>query len=650
MQYVIDYCLASALFLGLICLFFFRQRVIPDTRSRLYAILLVLGFASLILDVVSAVVDSYAAQLSPLLVYASNMLFLFCVQANGPVFLLYTLILTGVFPKLKRRMQPLILLPFLLVTVLLLIAPFSQAGIFYVDSAGLYQRGSTFMALYIVMALYLITSVTFVIIYRNRIQKVKQYTIYAFIAITGLAMLIQSSNPNLLVNTTANAIALTMIYYVLQSPSERIDPMTRVFSAAAMPVLLQDLYEQRETFSMYVFFVHSIPIINHSMGTRIGDLLLTQFAAYLQEAFPKRHVLRMKGVTFAVIDAKRDGPVTQEELERIQAAVPREWRVANLDVQIMTTVAGVNSSSCKTLAEFSRTLEYILYETGRTSSENVLLADSAFRSKAAYRSDVAAALADAINHDGIQVHFQPIHRADGSLAALEALCRITDSQLGPLNPDMFIRIAEENGSIHQLGDQMLRKICRFIQLYQVEDWQLEHIGINLSSLQCLQDDLIERIREVTQEYNIRPGLLSFEITETEIITSMPVVRKNMDLLEKNGYLFLLDDFGSGFANFDYIASLPFTCIKIDKSLLWSAMEDDRQLALLAGIAEMMERLSLTTVVEGVETEEQAALVQSLGFSMQQGYYYAKPLPPEALKPYVEDCLLRHPPADREVRP
>lgn len=650
MHYILDCCLASILYLGVTCIFFYRRKTIPDTRTRLYSTLLALGFASLVLDVLAAAIDPYAASFPTALVYFINILFLLCVQASGPVFFLYALILTGAFPQMPKWGRGAICIPFTAVLFLLLLSPFGDWGIFYLTAQNGYQSGALHSVLYIAMFVYLLSAVLVVFLFRRRMSKSKCYTIYGFIFITLSAMILQFLKPMLLVNTTANAIALTMMYYVLQSPNERIDPLTDVFSATALPVFLQDRYEQGDTFTLYVFFLHPMSVINRTLGTKMADRLLVQFAAYLQKAFAGCNVIRIKGSAFAVLDTRRTTPATHEDLLQIRENIPREWWMdQHLSTQIFISVAAVNSTDCETLADFNAALDFIQYESSRSGSDPVLLADSAFQSRAVYRTDVEGALEDALNNDGIQVYYQPIHRADGSIAALEALCRITHSRLGPLPPDLFIRIAEEKGSIHRLGDQMSKKICRFIQLNNVEAWGLDHIGVNLSSLQCMQDDLIERILRVTEQCAIRPGLLSFEITETELISSLPAVRQNMERLLECGFSFLLDDFGSGFANFNYIASLPFSCIKIDKLLLWSAMKDDRQLALLSGIADVLGHLGLPSVVEGVETREQAALVQSLGFTMQQGYYYAKALPPQELIPYVEENIRRYPRQETEVR-
>ena len=305
---------------------------------------------------------------------------------------------------------------------------------------------------------------------------------------------------------------------------------------------------------------------------------------------------------------------------------------------------GINSADYTGAAQVLDAVTLIVeqHESGR-QKQRITLADKTFIRESQLHEEYEAALDRAIAEARVEVYYQPIHDSNGRLAALEALCRITDPDMGPLRPDIFIPIAENNGSIYKLGDMVLNEVCAFVKRSGADGWGLHHIGVNLSLLQCMQPGLADSAARIVEKYGIAPSILGFEITETEGSSSLAAVRENMLALTQRGFSFLLDDFGSGYANFNYIADLPFQCIKIDRDILWTAETNPRQMAFLRGINTVAKRLGLSSLCEGVETGAQAKLLADMGVDMQQGFYYSKALPEAQLIEYAAK-------ARREARP
>ncbi|MDO5112350.1 MAG: EAL domain-containing protein [Clostridia bacterium] len=244
-----------------------------------------------------------------------------------------------------------------------------------------------------------------------------------------------------------------------------------------------------------------------------------------------------------------------------------------------------------------------------------------------------------MDNGGLEVYYQPIHNCEKKLVALEALVRLNDPEYGPLPTQEAVELAEQNGSIGKLGRLVLHKVCRFIQDNDAQSWGLDHIGVNLSAVQCMQPDLADAILRVCAQYHTPSSLLAFEITETAT-GSLDMLQLHMECLCAAGFFFLLDDFGKGYANISHIAYLPFHCVKIDKALLWEAEEDENKRQLLKGVVDLLKTLELQSVCEGVETEAQVALLRAYGVSMLQGYYFSKPLSPDALLAYVRERGVR----------
>ncbi len=285
-------------------------------------------------------------------------------------------------------------------------------------------------------------------------------------------------------------------------------------------------------------------------------------------------------------------------------------------------------------------VKYVMYHHDSGRIMDCLLFDGEFKKSFIEFSKTESALAKALKNDAIQVYYQPIHQPDGKLVALEALCRIFDDELGALNPEYFIRMAESNGSIIELTNKVIDRVCAMVNNNDVDSWELEHIGINISMLQCVNMDLCEPVIEYIKSRGIKPGLLRFELTETGLVTSIADVRENMKRIIDDGFSFLLDDFGSGYANFNYLSELPFYCVKLDKTLLWNCTRSKNDLMTLTTCNSIVKQLGKLSVCEGVETKQQAELLTDIGVDMFQGYLYSKALPEDELVRYVGRCKER----------
>lgn len=470
-------------------------------------------------------------------------------------------------------------------------------------------------------------------------RRKKQTTVYGFISISFVAMIVQMLLPNYLVNTTANALALTMMYYVLESPSENIDALTGTFNSAAMPQLIREYYEQGKPFTVVIFVLESFKLINHTMGVRRGDALLIDFASYLERRFDDCDIVRVSGNMFAVVKSNGAKPMNSADVLKLIISLPPQWSVDGMDAQLAVSAAAANSDDCGSADVMIENVRSIISQhESNGAARRVLMADGEFRKNCELMSAYEAALEHAISEKRVEVHFQPIHDSNGALVAFEALCRIYDAKLGNMRPDIFIPIAEKNGLIYRLGELVLIKTCECIKFFGMEKWGLEHIGVNLSMVQCVQSGLADKLIEIVDTYKVPHELIGFEITETEATPTFGTVRSNMWKLREKGFNFLMDDFGSGYANFDYISELLFTCVKIDRDILWNAMAGGREEALLEGVISIAQRMGLKTVCEGIETREQAQLLANMHVDMQQGYYYSKALKPEQLIKYAIEHL------------
>ena len=189
-------------------------------------------------------------------------------------------------------------------------------------------------------------------------------------------------------------------------------------------------------------------------------------------------------------------------------------------------------------------------------------------------------------------------------------------------------MAEENGMIIDIGELVFRQVCTFIKTHDMKALGLDYIEVNLSFVQCIQENLAQQMADIMQEYGIDPHQINFEITETASSVKAQTLLKNMDQLIVLGSTFSMDDYGTGFSTANYLVNLPLQLVKIDKSILWSAMEDEDAFIILHHTVEMLNALHKKIIVEGVETQKMVEVLTKMQCDYLQGFLYSKPLPEE----------------------
>jgi diguanylate cyclase (GGDEF)-like protein len=250
--------------------------------------------------------------------------------------------------------------------------------------------------------------------------------------------------------------------------------------------------------------------------------------------------------------------------------------------------------------------------------------------------ELASELASALHRSGeLYLHYQPIYDAQsGHAVAIEALARWNNPLRGNVSPLEFVKAAERHGLIDRLLEWVLETAC-----HEATRWDSRlKLSINLSPLNLLSPDLFGMIERVLRHSGLPAQRLVFELTEDSTIERSNDTLERLRKLSVLGAEIWLDDFGSGFANFEYLQYLPCHVIKIDRSFL-AGYEKRRQL--LGGMISLAQACGLKVVVEGVETEEHQSLLRNLGCDLLQGYLLAKPLPPDQLRAALQSGLPYH---------
>ena len=263
---------------------------------------------------------------------------------------------------------------------------------------------------------------------------------------------------------------------------------------------------------------------------------------------------------------------------------------------------------------------------------NQVMADTALRRNLIERE---LNLAMQQNPEQFFLQFQPkVDLVFERVVGCEALLRWDHPTLGWISPVEFIPIAEEKGQIEALGLIVLAQALQFIQRMQRECGRAVMVAVNVSGYQfelmrAKGGSLVDEIRDLLEQYQIDPVYLELEITESALMSGFDWVIEKLHRLHDMGISVALDDFGTGYSSFSFLQKLPITTLKIDRSFVDNAANMPRQAALLGGIVRMAQELGLVTVAEGVETFGDIELLKSFNCPIAQGYYYSRPLMPDA---------------------
>ncbi|WP_318200069.1 putative bifunctional diguanylate cyclase/phosphodiesterase [Streptomyces sp. SCL15-4] len=383
--------------------------------------------------------------------------------------------------------------------------------------------------------------------------------------------------------------------------------------------------------------------INDSLGHAAGDRLLVEVADRLQSCAtaPGEMVARLGGDEFVALTT---GPGTErgvdELAERILNALVTPISVDGRDLLVRGSLGVVEGPAGeRTAAEVLRSADITMYRAKSAGGNRAELADPEADARAITRHGLTTALPTALERGEFFIEYQPlVHLGDGSVRGAEALVRWLHPQHGVLGPDRFIPLAEHTGLIVPLGRWVLEESIR-----QARAWRERHggqagagplrINVNLSPCQLGHPGLVQDTVDILERAGVTPDALCLEVTESALIGADDDLLKPLRRLAEMGVDIALDDFGTGYSNLANLRRLPVSILKLDRSFTQGMQRfpaDPVDLKIVEGIVSLAHSLDLAVTVEGVETGAQAEQLRILGCDTAQGWYYARPGPPERL--------------------
>lgn len=369
--------------------------------------------------------------------------------------------------------------------------------------------------------------------------------------------------------------------------------------------------------------------INDSLGHHIGDQLLKEVANRLKTCIRSTDfITRQGGDEFVILltdlnKAEQALPV----LSKIQHAFERPIILEENELFVSCSIGVcLFPEDGESLEDILKHADLAMYQAKKAGGGGFKFFTSNMQSMIKNRLQLETHLRYAITENQFSLHYQPIidSRTNQTVSA-EALIRWDHPSMGRISPAEFIPLAEETGLIIQIGEWVIKEVCR-----QQKDWLSKDISvrvaINLSPLQFKSPNLIETIESSLLHYNIPSRMIKLEVTEGCLMDDIPASIELLSKFQEKGIDILVDDFGTGYSSLSYLQKLPINCLKIDQSFVRDLEINDGNDAIVQAIIAMGNSLSLDLIAEGVETVEELNWLKKNNCNNIQGYYFSKPMP------------------------
>jgi len=415
------------------------------------------------------------------------------------------------------------------------------------------------------------------------------------------------------------------------------DPLTGLANRAMFNERLAEVAEDGRVGVLFLD-LDRFKLVNDTLGHEFGDEVLRAVSERLEEAVEDPVLVsRFGGDEFIVLVPKVDGPEDLVRVgEELLTALTVPYTVRDHRVVLRASVGAALSihppEDPRSLVRDADTALYHAKERGRGRVE---VFDDQMLQAGAERVRIERVLREAIEGDGIVVHFQPTVRLeDGMVLGAEALARCEAPAGGILPPVLFIPVAEEVGLIPALFETVLTQACEAAIAWNQTREHPFVVWVNLSPTQLGSVAVVEQISRILTLTGVNPAWIGFEVTESGILPDPEQAAEFLSQLRALGARIAIDDFGTGYSSLGYLQSLPVDTVKLDRSFVVRAGDDPRSRAIVGSVVELTKAMSLSCVAEGVETVDQLDVVTELGCPAVQGFVFARPAPADELTDWL----------------
>ncbi len=611
-----SYVIPSFLILAVLFFYYIATPRLNIRLNRTFLGLLALEVLTLVSDYVATRADEQYTFAAPAALYALNILYFAVYIAR--TFWYFRITWDVLHLKRENILHSPAHWGIFLISELLVLSSFFSGFVFRITETG-YQRGPLYDVLYLCWLYYIIYSIVLLMCYANRLSKHEFVTILAYNIMLLVGNFARFLLPKYLIMPLFSLLAIMVIYLTFEAPDLYLANRRIAFNLRAFRAMLSELSGKRP-YRVLAFVLQDYIDTREIYGGAQMDRGVDMVARFLTQTFPECQVFYLRNGCFALLGA--DTMPWEKMRNMINERFHSSW--AADDAELYLAASFVTLSSGGRMDTTDRTVNNLLSALSRASQAVDCLINLDNEQEFDRQTEVKRSLEFALDQQRLEMYLQPlVDSRTREPAGAEVLARIRDLDGKVILPNLFVPIAEKNGKINLMGEQVLELACRFIHDNDMAALGLSWLNVNLSPIQCMRTDLSSRFLAILNGNGVSPESIRFEITEQSVV-DIPLLESHIRTLRENGFLFSLDDYGSGYSNLNRVKRYPFSNIKLDMEVVWGYFHDrDR---LLPSIVQAFKQMGYTVTAEGIETEEMADALSAIGCDYLQGFYFSPPLP------------------------
>lgn len=545
----------------------------------------------------------------------------------------------------KNRTVKIIWISYIVLNLVALISNLFYPTIFYISDDLEYVRCKGLVIFYVSGLLFMLFQVVLLLKYRNIMKKDKLIVMLAVYPITLFGIVIQIFLPNQLIEMFMVSVSMLLFSLIIRRNEEMLDPLTGARKADLAHEHVKNALTTRTP--IYILFIKMVNFKN--LRLYLGEELLNRFLRSQSAKFGTfARYNSIEGNLYYLEDGLYGFLSESDDYEKVKKmgiqvknhfsdTLQVDSFTLMIDVRLCIVKCPDDIDNFNTLYTFGSTYQMILPEVKDVMNYPDYVDDRDFKIK----SDIDDIIDRALSQGCFEMFYQPIYSIrENRFIAAEAFIRLRDETYGMIAPAMFISAAEISGAIHAIGDFVLEDVCRFISENDFDALGLECIEVNMSTSQCIEINLVDKIERLLEKYSLDPGLINFEITESAVDFDPDVVDQNISRLHEMGIHFALDDYGTGYSNVKRVTTLPVDIVKLDKTFV-DGVDDPQMWIMVQDTIKMLKQMGKKVLVEGVEEEKVVMKFMDLGADYiqgceyLQGYYFCRPLPEKDFVEYMQ---------------
>ena len=632
--YIYDFNIAAFIFILSLNVIFHMKQIFHNRKNKIFHVMLVTGIMSTLTETLCYIFYQHPNVPRPLLLFT---VFIHLVYFTGGFITFYFFVIETIHPGVRSLWNKLVGITSIVAAFLFSIITILANGTFH-SSSNSASHQLIILIIWFALFIFLILN-SLISLFRNRNLNnvyLKIACCYLFIT-TIFSFYIKIAYPRVLIAGFSNAIFLFLLFISNDNDEMYLDKTVGCYNNRAFIEKTADYFKNQKSFTVLSFTINEYAYIDQVLGQESVEALNRRITQFLFKAFGKHNIYALYNIGYAMFFDS-----SQTDVDQVIQTIQKHFREPfslNGRLEILSPIfcLATDPSFAKNGQQIIDEIHNTFADMNKNKSHTIAYATGKYLSIVQREQQVIYAMKKAIEQNSFEVYYQPIYDLEEKcVRSLEALLRLNDDELGFIPPDEFIQIAEKNGMIIDISSIAFRKVCEFIHDNNIKSLGVDYVEYNLSIVECDNPMLANDLLEVMNEFGVSPSQVNFEITETAQAHNVSELIRNMERLIESGSTFSMDDYGTGYSTTHYLIKLPLHIVKIDKSILWPAMKDDKSYNVLRQLIATIKSIDKKIVVEGVETQEMVDILDKLDCEYLQGYFYSKPVPANQIISYLKE--------------